>query len=44
MRILTDEDYFIVTFDECIFLLFFVQVDKMSATNKKLVDEVSTDL
>ena len=36
--------YYIAIFDECDFLLFFVQVDKMSARNKKLEDEVSKDL
>ena len=33
--------YYIAIFDECVFLLFFVQVDKMSARNKKLEDEVN---
>ena len=32
--------YYIAIFHECDFLLFFVQVDKMSARNKKLEDEV----
>ena len=36
--------YYIAIFDDCVFLLFFVQVDKMRARNKKLEDEVSTDL
>ena len=36
--------FFIATFDDCVFLLFFVQVDKMSPRNKKLEDEVSKDL
>ena len=36
--------FFIATFDDCVFLLFFVQVDKMSARNKKLEDEVSKDI
>jgi len=35
--------YYIAIFDECVFLLFFIQVDKMSATNKKLEDEVRKD-
>ena len=35
--------YYIAIFDECVFLLLFIQVDKMSAKNKKLEDEVSTD-
>ena len=32
--------FFIAIFYDCVFLLFFVQVDKMSARNKKLEDEV----
>ena len=36
--------FFIAPFDDRVFLLFFVQVAKMSARNKKLEDEVSTDL
>ena len=36
--------FFIATFDDCVFLFFFVQVAKMSARNTKLEDEVSTDL
>ena len=36
--------YYIAIFDDCVFLLFFVQVDKMRARNKKLEDEFSTDL
>ena len=36
--------FFIAIFDDCVFLLFFVQVDKMSPRNKKLEDEVSKDL
>ena len=44
-RTLTDENYFIAIFDECIFLLlFFVQVAKMSARIKELEDEVGKDL
>ena len=35
--------FFIAIFYDCVFLLFFVQVDKMSARNKKLEDEVSKD-
>ena len=35
--------YYIAIFDECVFLLFFIQVDKMSARNKKLEDEVRKD-
>ena len=36
--------FVIAIFDDCVFLFFFVQVDKMSARNKKLEDEVSKDL
>ena len=32
--------YYIAIFDDYVFLLFFVQVDKMSTRNKKLEDEV----
>ena len=35
--------YYNAIFNECVFLLFFVQVDKMSARNKKLEDEVRKD-
>ena len=36
--------YYIAIFYACVFLLFFVQVEKMNARNKKLEDEVSKDL
>lgn len=43
MSVLTEVDYFIVKFDQCIFLLL-VKIAKLTTRTKEFENEVSTDL